>query len=436
MIVPVRRDGLWLAPGIDAAAEQLTALGLRPGDRLGLGLHDTPATIALIQAAYFAGVVLVPFNRRLDAATIRDQADRARLRHILATPEHPLANWPLPGAPSSSSACLEEPIDERESLILFTSGTTGRAKAARIPKRAVAHALASSCARINLNADDIWLGCLPLDHIAGLGNALRMLVCGYRLMQLPRFEAVQVNRCLDDDGITGLSLVPTQLHRLIAARGGQPWPSSLRTILVGGGPLDADLRQRCRDLGCAPRQTYGLTECCAMVTCQTGPGDDCGPVLDGLELRLVEGHIAVRGPTVFLGYEGEAGGPGPDGWFITGDHGVLDAEGRLTVLGRRTDLIISGGENIYPAQIEARLRALPGVAEVAVVGLPDAEWGQVVAAVVIADGEQPTDQAWQDSLAELPGPWRPKRWVWVTKLPRTALGKVERSSLTAFFTPL
>ena len=431
LIVPVRRDGLWLAPDIDQAAARLAELDLQHGDRLGVGLPDTPATVALIQAAYVAGVVLVPFNRRLDADTIREQAQRARLRQVLTVGDHPLASWPLPTP--SARPVLSDDQEEHESLILFTSGTTGPAKAARIPRRAVQHALSASCARLGLTADDVWLGCLPLDHIAGIGNALRMLACGYRLVQLPRFDAGEVNRCLDDESITGLSLVPTQLHRLIAARGRKPWPASLRTILVGGGPLAADLRQRCVDLGCAPRQTYGLTECCAMVTCQTEAGEDCGPALDGLELRLVEEVIAVRGPTVFLGYEGEAGGPDPDGWFVTGDHGALDSAGRLTVLGRRTDLIISGGENIYPAQVEARLRAIPGVVEVAVVGLPDAEWGQVVAAVVVGDGKPATDQAWLEGLAGLPGPWRPKRWVWATELPRTALGKVQRGALRALF---
>ena len=415
---------------IEQARAWLAAHQLGPGDRLGLALIDRPESVALIQAAWLSGVVLVPFNRRLDAQTLKEQAERAHLRAVVADSGHPLpgsAGFSLPAwATESDRGRLKPalPADDAEALVLFTSGTTGPAKAARIPRRAVQHAVTASCARLGLGPDDTWLGCLPLDHIAGIGNALRALHSGCRLVQHPRFDTDAILHALDHERITGLSVVPTQLHRLVAA--GRPWPATLRTILVGGAPLEPPLRAACIALGVAPRQTYGLSECCAMVTCQEAGADDdgCGTALPGVELRVVEGRIAVRGPTVFLGYDDGTGGPDADGWFTTGDHGALDAAGRLTVLGRREDLILSGGENVYPAQVEARLRALPGVAEALVVGLPDAEWGQIVAAVLVGT-PGPID------FISLPGPWRPRAWRWVDELPRTPLGKPDRRAVLA-----
>lgn len=450
LLVPRRHGALWVLPGAAGAAAWLRRQGLRAGDRLGLGLPPSPAAAELIQAAALLGVVLAPFHHRLDAAALARQAVDARLAAAVADPDHPLAAarpgcLALPDAwPASDHLPDSLPAGGDEALLVWTSGTTGAARAARLPARALAHALGASCTHLGLSADDTWLGCLPLDHIAGLGTVLRQLVAGYRLALHPRFDAAAIDAAWDGDGITGASLVPTQLHRLVAARGGRPWPPRLRLLLIGGAALDPALAAACAGLGLAPCQTWGLSECCAMVTAQRpGRGDrHAGPPIPGMTVVARDdagaplpagaaGRLAVRGPALFLGYAGGAdGGPGADGWWTTGDRGAVHADGCVEVLGRADEVVVCGGEKVDPLQVEARLAAHPAVAEAAVAGMADAEWGQVPVALLVARGDPPDAAAFAAWLAgHLPGPWRPRRWRWTAALPRTALGKVRRAAV-------
>ena len=228
------------------------------------------------------------------------------------------------------------------------------------------------------------------------------------------------------------------LHRLIHERGNRPWPMSLRCLLTGGGPLAAELIARCTALGLPPSQTYGLTEAASQV-CTLLPrhavahSGTAGLPLPGMQVRISEGVIEVRGPSLFSGYEEHGIVREPlasNSWFNTGDLGEQDAHGFLTVHGRRTDLIISGGENIYPAEIEATLERHPSIAEAGVFGIPDAEWGHVVAVVLVAHGDPLKDAdftAWCGvNFANFK---RPRHWRWASVLPRTATGKLQRHLL-------
>lgn len=439
---------LWCLPGTAGALAWLRALDLPAGARLGLGLGPSPRAAELLQAALLGGICVVPFNRRLDAAALAGQAARAGLAAVVAEAGHPLAAArpdarPLPAAwPDPIPPPTALPDGEAEALVLFTSGTTGAAKAVRLPRRALAHALAASCAHLGLGRADTWYGCLPLDHIAGIGTVLRQLVAGYRLVLAPRFDAAGASADLTAHGITAASLVPTQLHRLLAVRGGTPWPATLRLLLVGGAACDDDLAAACTAHGLAPCRTWGLSEACAMAAAQRPGRDDrhAGPPLPGMAVRAEdgEGHplpagaigvLALRGPGLFLGYD-QGGGTDADGWFRTGDRGAVHADGCVQVLGRRDEVIVCGGEKIDPGTVEARLLRHPAVAEAAVGALADAEWGAVPAALLVARGAPPADaalRAWLD--AHLPGPWRPRRWRWVAALPRTPLGKLRRSAV-------
>jgi O-succinylbenzoic acid--CoA ligase len=442
-LVPRRHGALWVLPEAAGALAWLRACGLRPGDRLGLGLPPGAMGAALIQAAVLEGVVLVPFHHRLDRTAIATQAADARLAAVVSDPAHPLAAvhsgcLRLPPAwPAAVPLPEHLPDHDQEALVVWTSGTTGAARAARLPARALAHALHASCAHLGLGPADVWLGCLPIDHIAGLGTVLRQLVAGYRLALHPRFDAAAIDAAWESDGITGASLVPTQLHRLVAERAGRRWPARLRLLLTGGGALDPTLAAACAALGVAPCQTWGLSECCAMVTAQRPGRDDAGagPPIPGMAVRAQDeqgrplpagaaGVLAVRGPGLFLGYDHGGGGPAADGWWTTGDRGLVDATGCVQVLGRQDEVVVCGGEKIDPLQVEARLAAHPAVAEALVGGLADPEWGQVPAALLVARGAPPDDREFTAWLAaHLPGPWRPRRWAWVESLPRTALGK-------------
>jgi O-succinylbenzoic acid--CoA ligase len=256
-----------------------------------------------------------------------------------------------------------------------------------------------------------------------------------------------VNRAIDAEGVTHASFVATTLERVLDGRGDRPMPESFKLALIGGGPVPAPLLARARAARLLALQTYGLTEACSQVTTERpseADGRTAGPALPGLEVRIVgpagevlgqgrEGDIEVRGPTVMAGYLNRPDATVEalrDGWLRTKDVGMLDERGRLTVLSRRTDLIVRGGENLYPVEIETAIAAHPAVQEVAVVGVADPRWGEVpVAFVVPRPGHGlPGDlDGWcRRSLA---GFKVPASFLALDALPRNAMGKVERTLL-------
>jgi O-succinylbenzoic acid--CoA ligase len=436
---------LWsyLLPGVGGALVWLRANGIERGQRIGLAGLNTPTTAALLQALPLAGVTTVLFNRRLTAAELSDQVTRAQVNRVLADRDHPLAEQrahiSIPAAfPDQPVADATPLTDGDAALVLFTSGTSGTPKAARLSWSAVRHAANSAVQVLGLTTSTTWLGCLPLDHIGGAMVILRSGRGGSTVLLQDRFDAERTTDLIDGGAVHGVSIVPTMLHRLLGARGDRPWPSTLRCLLTGGGPLSHDTIARATALGLAPSQTYGLTEAASQV-CTLLPAEakthagSAGRALPGMTVRLVDGVIQVRGPTLFSGYEanGILTEPLPaDGWFTTGDLGELDADGYLTVHGRRSDLIVSGGENVYPAEVEAQLERHPQIAEAGVYGEANPEWGQVVVAVLVARGERPSDDALTTWLAEhLAGFKRPRRWRWADGLPRTATGKLQRHLL-------
>jgi O-succinylbenzoic acid--CoA ligase len=335
--------------------------------------------------------------------------------------------------------------------VIATSGTSGTAKSVRLSHGAVAHAATVAMRRLDLGPRDVWLACLPMDHVGGMGIILRSAVSGCRLVLCDHFEAAAIDHLLDE-GITIISLVPTMLHRLVECRAGRPWPATLRCLLIGGGPLSHDLIARSTALGLAPCETYGLTEAASQV-CTLAPHESAdhpgcaGRTLDGMEVVIrdaegkelpddIPGRIWIRGDGLFDGYEhqGRLVEPHPAGtWFATGDVGCLHHGGYLSILGRHDDMIISGGENIAPAEIEAVLERHPAVAQAGVYGLADAEWGQMVAAALVPHN-QPVPDADLDAFlrAHLPGFKRPRRITWVRGLPTTATGKLQRSRLATW----
>jgi len=271
---------------------------------------------------------------------------------------------------------------------------------------------------------------------------------GATLVLQPRFDAATMVRAVREDGITHGSLVARTLEECLDA-GLQP--GKLRGVLVGGGPVPPGLVERARSRGIPVLLTYGLSEACSQVTTEhpaDADGATAGAPLPGLDLRILdaggrpvppgeEGAIAVRGATLMRGYLDDEAATAEvlrDGWLRTGDLGRLDTRGRLTVLARRTDLILSGGENVYPAEVEAVLAAHPGVAEVAVVGRPDSRWGQVPVAVVVPRPAAVLDDLRSWARARLAAFKVPAEVLPATRLPRTAAGKVDRAAVEAAVT--
>jgi O-succinylbenzoic acid--CoA ligase len=306
------------------------------------------------------------------------------------------------------------PVEHGDALVVATSGSTGAPKGVIHTHTSVLASARASSARLGVDPDhDRWLGCLPVAHVGGLSVITRALLTGTALEVHPRFDPVAVDAAADR-GATLISVVPTALARIDATR----W----RRLVVGGSAPPSDLPDNAVT-------SYGLTE----------TGSACaydGSPFDGVELRIADdGEIAVRGDVLLRAYRHDGGDRDPrdaDGWFHTADAGRFEADGRLTVLGRLDDAIVTGGEKVWPEAVERVLAEAPGVAEVAVTGRPDPEWGQrVVALIVPADPAEPPllDALREQVRALLPAYAAPRAVELVTSLPRTSLGKIRRREL-------
>ncbi len=319
--------------------------------------------------------------------------------------------------------------------VMFTSGTTGTPRAAVLTRGALLASARASEANLGWQPDDRWLMCMPIAHVGGLSILTRCLAARRCVALSQGFDAAALPAQLERDRVTLLSLVPTMLARLLDAHPRWRGAPSLRAILLGGAAASPKLLARAAQRGLPLLASYGLTESCAQV-CATRYDErfsalqgDAGEPLPGVRLRVVDGRIQVAGPTMMAGYWGEP--PlAPGAWFDTGDLGEIDARGRLWVHARRTDLIVTGGENVYPGEVERVLEACPGVAAAGVFGVPDELWGQTVAAALVADGRPPTDTALLEHLvARLAPHKRPRRVCWVGALPLTAGNKLDRQAL-------
>ena len=297
-------------------------------------------------------------------------------------------------------------VQPGDALVMVTSGSTGTPKGVVLTHDAVAASARATSDRLDVHPDDHWLACLPLSHVGGLSVVTRALHTGTQLTVLPGFDTTAI----EDAGATLVSLVATALARID--------PCRFRTIVLGGSRPPDD-----RPANCVT--TYGMTE--------TGSG----VVYDGVPLDDVEvditpdGEIRLRAPMLLRCYRDGSSPLDADGWFATGDLGVWLPDGQLHVAGRRGDLIITGGENVWPEAVEAALADHSGVADVMVRGVDDPEWGQVVEALIVAVGDPPTlDSIRAHVKAHHPAFMAPRRLAVVESLPRTSLGKLRRSPHT------
>lgn len=396
--------------------------------------------VALVFAAGRAGMLLAPLNPRLTPPELEALIDRIRPRLIISDPaelnagEGGTEEPARPARTDDREMPLSTPGPELPRFLLWTSGTRGRPRCVRLSMDNLLAIARGSRERLDLRADDRWLASLSLAHVGGLALVIRAVHVGSGLVLRERFDAPHFNRLADEGAITHASLVPTMLRRVLDDREGRPAPSSLRCLLLGGDHTPEVLLDRALEAGFPVALTYGLTEASSQVATaapelvRRKPGT-VGASLPGVRLRIgADGEILVRGPSVAAGDVEVV-----DGWLRTGDIGELDDEGHLRVTGRLSDRIISGGFNVDPAEVEEVLRRHPDVADAAVVGLEDPEWGERVAAAVVVEKPAacPAPELDAHCRRYLAGPKRPRSISVVDSLPRNPNGKVDRRALRA-----
>jgi len=384
------------------------------GEVLALTVEPEPQGVAFLFAAWRAGLTVAP------------------LSPLLSEAEHSRALRALTSLRATEGRA-----------ILWTSGTSGSPRGVVLGEAGLRASAAAVARRLGLSDRDRWLLSLSVAHVGGLAMVTRSVLLGSELMAVGSFRVDVAARLLDDGRVTHVSLVPTQLGRLLDAFGTRPAPPTLRCVLIGGAHAPEGLVRRALDSAWPLALTYGMTEMTSQVA--TAPPElvrrkpgSVGAALEGVDMRIgTGGEILARGPTCALGYVGQQG-PVADtaGWYHTGDVGILDHEGHLTVTGRCSDRIVTGGVTVDPAEVESVLRGHPAVLEACVVGIPDADLGErVAAALVPAEPELDLAEVEAWSRARLGGPRRPRRWLVLDALPLNRTGKVDRAAVLALLVP-
>jgi fatty-acyl-CoA synthase len=404
--------------------------GVRAGDKVAVLAYGAAEVFVVMAACARLGAVFVPLSWRLAPAEIAEIVRDCRPVVVICDEEHAgvwlearMVRLDGKGNGNGNGNGFGDQV-------LYTSGTSGKPKGIRLPRRQIefnAQVTARLCA---LGPGDRVLGLLPLFHTGGLhALATPVLSAGGAVSVMRRFDAATAIARIERDGITSLIAVPTVFEQLLDAGLGRERAPALRVLLVGGAPVAPALLARYRSRGLDLRQGYGLTE--VGPNCFTfGRDGTVGRPVPGTAARLVD----ERGADVAPGEIGELLLSGPhvatgEAWFATGDLARADADGRYRIVGRKKEMFISGGENVYPAEVELVLATHPAIAEVAVVGVADPRWGEVGLAAVVARGpvEPAALAAWaRDRIAAYKVP---RHWRLVGELPRTASGKIAKSAI-------
>jgi len=455
-------------------ARQLATSGVQEGSRIALLAANSLFYVAFVHALARLGAILVPLNVRLtlqelcwqlrdvDASLLVCDADYASLAREIreAVPELPLATLATSsrygetviGDLPESDVHLRTIIDlNAPQAILYTSGTTGQPKGAIITYGMQWWNAIGSALNLGHSPSDRWLACLPLFHIGGLSILMRCVIYGASVIVHKKFDPDIVNQAICEDKITIISVVAVMLQRMLydLESKATSYPSTLRCVLLGGGPAPYPLLEECVRRNIPVVQTYGLTEACSQAV-TLSPADtirkigSAGRPLLPVQLRILHddkpalpgehGEIFLKGPTITPGYIDSPKATAQafhDGWFATGDIGYLDNDGYLYVLDRRSDLIISGGENIYPAEIESVLQSHPAVNEAGVCGQADPQWGQVpIAFVTLKSSSSASVEELLNYAAQHLARYKQPRAIYITsQLPRTSSGKLVRREL-------
>lgn len=440
---------------------------------IGFLAPSSDTLIFAIAACWNLGIPFVPFDARASSKELNRQIDKIDLGIIFASTDlqskinHP-EKIDIKQLDLTRSLEIDVELEyQAENYIpdtdpentfgyFFTSGTSNTPKIVPLKRRQILFASKASAENFKPRINHFWLLCLPLNHIGGISIILRSLLYGSAIFRMKSFHPEMIKTFLiENELFQAASLVPTMLKRLLETPGFFVH-KNFKAILLGGGPVDQDLIEKCATKGVPLVPSYGMTETCAQIAANPllkpsgtyGPLKSVGQVFNPNKIEIrddqnepvsinTSGEIWLKGPQVFDGYLNRDNSDffDEDGWFKTGDFGHINNRGQLFIESRRSDLIISGGENISPFEVEEELKKIPSIREAAVIGLPDDEWGERVAAVVVIENGEPVNsEKIQAELKKRITAFKiPKQIIQADSLPRTRSGKIQRNELSKLF---
>ncbi|AMM94842.1 O-succinylbenzoic acid--CoA ligase [Peribacillus simplex] len=443
-------------------AGKLASIGLRAGDSCAVLLRNHIDGVVVIHALFYLGVKIVMLNNKLTAKELAWQIEDSETSYLVSEGSfseklseigcilpnihlHLMEELPDEGA----AEILQEFYLEDTATIMYTSGTTGNPKGVIQTFGNHWWSAVGSVLNLGLHEGDSWYCAVPIFHISGLSILMKNVIYGMKVVLAERFDEREANLSIQENGVTIISVVTAMVNRMLQDLKGTSYPEAFRCMLLGGGPAPVHLLEICKEKGIPVYQTYGMTETSSQIV-TLAPEDSmakigsAGKPLFPSQLRIEKdgnicepgavGEIVVSGPNVTKGYFNRMDATLQaitDGWLYTGDLGYLDEEGFLYVLDRRSDLIISGGENVYPAEVENVLCKHPDIFEAGVTGIDDEKWGQVpLAFVVLHQGAEANESELLEYCREYLAAYKiPRNVIFCQELPRNGASKLLRREL-------